>query len=444
MERKTDKELRECKKSTLDSSPSSAFLQDFSHNCYAILLAAGQGSRLAKQSQNPLPKQFYSYNSRPLWWHSLNTFSLCPFVKGIVLVVSDEYFEATNKELAIFKKDFSLPIHIVKGGVRRQDSVYNALVSLPKDCDLVLVHDTARPFLKIALISDVINTLINTPFSGVIPSLSLSDTIKEVESYTIDVHKENKDNPSLYKVLSSPLRDKLRAVQTPQAFYKDILLKAHKNLIENKLEVTDDAMALEYIHEDILCIEGDVENKKITYLEDLALIEEKKEIEYITSQGYDVHAYVKEDDKKARAFKLATVPIATKICVKAHSDGDVLLHALMDALLALINAGDIGMHFPDKDNAYDNISSAILLDKVLKLLAESEIKIHLKHIDVTLVAQEPKISPFISQIRKALSHLLSLPIERISIKSTTEEKLGFTGEVKGIKAFVLVTATREF
>ncbi len=434
-------ELEDNKKN--NSNSSETITASFSHNCYGILLAAGQGSRLSRSLSSSLPKQFYHYCDKALWWHSLNAFSLCPSISAIVIVFNEEHFDQACKEVKQYQKDFSLPLYCVKGGKRRQDSVYNALKSLPNNCDMVAIHDTARPFIKTALISKLINTLKISNSSAVIPSLPLSDTVKEISEFQNHTDNHAISDISFYKVLSSPKRENLRTVQTPQIFYTKSLLKAHENLIKNNIDVTDDAMALELINEDVFCVEGDASNKKITYVEDLALLEEKKEYEYISTQGYDVHAYVDSSDKKARAFKLATVPIPTKISIKAHSDGDVLLHALMDALLALICAGDIGMHFPDKDNTYENISSAILLDKVMQLLIESKQHIILTHIDVTLIAQEPKISPYIVQIRKALAHLLALPLEKVSIKSTTEEKLGFTGDVKGIKASVIVSAKKE-
>ncbi len=422
---------------------------NFSHNCYAVILAAGQGRRLSTKTQNSQPKQFYLFEEKPLYWHSINAFAQCPFISGIVIVFNEENYERAEKEINAFKKEFSLPIILTKGGLKRQDSVYNGLQSLPKNCDIVFIHDAARPFVKNSLISSLIKYISKSEFSAVIPSLAVSDTIKEVKGYDFENKEKNQKNSKLYTVLSTPQRDNLRAVQTPQVFCTKTLLKAHKNLIDKHITVTDDAMAIELIDGSILCIEGDSDNKKITYIEDLALINDNKNLKsinnafsYITTQGYDVHAYTTNDDIKARPFKLATVVIPTKICIKAHSDGDVLLHALMDALLALVCAGDIGQHFPDKDKTYENISSAILLDKVLKILSESQYDIELSHIDITLIAQEPKISPYIIQIRKALAHLLLLPLEKVSIKSSTEEKLGFTGELKGIKASVIVSAIK--
>lgn len=394
--------------------------------CYGILLAAGQGRRLVQEAQKP--KQYLPYKGKPLWWHSVNTFQASPQVQGLILVFDEENIEFSKIQLEEYKKDFALPVQVVCGGKRRQDSVKNALDVLPKECKYVAIHDTARPFASTALLTKAIQFLLeHKEYTGVVPSLAVSDTIKIVNNISI---------------LSTPKRENLKAVQTPQVFSKEKLIEAHNFLIENKLEVTDDAMALEHIHEKVACIDGEVSNKKITYSEDLNLLEEKKEVEYISTYGYDVHAYTNEFDSKARPFKLATIPIPSSHYIKAHSDGDVLLHALMDALLALASLGDIGTHFPDKDKEYENISSAILLDKVLALLLKEKYSYTLTHIDITLVAQEPKISPFVAQIRKNLANLLLLPLEKISVKATTEEKLGFTGELKGIKAIALVSAMR--
>ncbi len=395
---------------------------------YAIILAAGKGSRLQNNTKAILPKQFFTYQGKPLWWHCVKAFEKSPLVHALVIVFHEDNYAFAQAQVEEYRADFSLPFILVKGGDSRQESVMNALKSLPSDCSIVAIHDAARPFIKTALITQYIDVLMkNDEISGVIPSLSISDTVKSV----------NNDF-----VLSTLPRENIKTVQTPQCFYKDIILNAHNKISENQINITDDAMAIEYIGGKILCVEGDVENKKITYIDDLKLLEQEEKMQTITTFGYDVHAYVEENHPKARPFKLATVPIISKHFLKAHSDGDVLLHALIDALLSLVSAGDIGTHFPDNSKEFENISSAILLDKTLAILLDRDSSLRLIHIDCTIIAQEPKIAPHTKLIQKTLANLLSLTVEQVSIKATTEEKLGFTGELKGIKVVCVVTANK--
>ncbi len=396
---------------------------------FAIIVAAGKGRRLQSKNPDSLPKQFYKYHDKPLWWHSAQSFNNSPLIEGIIFVFHKDNLDFAKDQVEEYKNDFSVQIHCVAGGERRQDSVRNGLLALPKECKFVAIHDAARPFVTTKLITSCFEFLSkNSDFMGVVPALEVIDTIKVTENDSI---------------VSTPKRKTLRAVQTPQCFQKDIILNAHEKINMENIDVTDDASILEYYNEKVYCIEGELTNKKITHVEDLSLLQEEKMIENITCVGYDVHAYTDETNSKARPMKLGSVPIPTKICIKAHSDGDVLLHALMDGLLSLIAAGDIGKHFPDTNKEFENISSAILLDKVLEMINKHTKIIRLVHVDITIVAQEPRISPHTAQIQKNIAHMLSLPHDCVNIKATTEEKLGFTGDLKGIKATALISATRE-
>ncbi len=394
----------------------------------AIILAAGKGTRLKEeQGEYALAKQFIVYKDRPLWWHSAKAFDNCSQITEIILVFNEDERNFAKEQVENFKKEFSIPLHLAIGGKRRQDSVRNGLLKVSKKANFVAIHDSARAFVSSKLIYACINFLEeNQSFMGVVPALDLTDTIKLLDkdkiSHTLD-------------------RKSLKAVQTPQVFKKDVILQAHLDIENEEQEYTDDASILENLKLNVACIEGEKSNIKITYAKDLELLKEDKKIDFISTYGYDVHAYIDANEKKARPFVLGTIPINTKLCIKAHSDGDTLIHALIDALLSLIGAGDIGQHFPDSDAQYDNISSAILLDKVLDLLKSKPIE--LLHVDITIIAQEPKISPYTIQIKKAIAQLLSLELDMVNIKATTEEKLGFTGQVQGIKVVSLVSAKRE-
>jgi 2-C-methyl-D-erythritol 4-phosphate cytidylyltransferase/2-C-methyl-D-erythritol 2,4-cyclodiphosphate synthase len=324
---------------------------------------------------------------------------------------------------------FGLPWRIAQGGRERQDSVRNALAALPADCDAVLVHDASRPFMTANLANRLIDSL-ESGAQGVIPGVAVVDTIKKAAAGLIT---ETIDRAGLF------------AVQTPQGAMRGVLEQAHRQALQCGWSVTDDAALLERCQIPVQLIEGEPDNCKITRPEDLrmlGLLDTMPSPVPCSGLGYDVHRYAGTGEKTqpARPMRLGGVPITGAPEVLAHSDGDVLLHALMDALLGLCGQGDIGALFPDTDPALENIDSALLLDKVLHVLKEARIRI--VHVDCTLVAQVPKLSPWREQIRKNLCRLLALDPGQVNVKATTEEGLGFTGEKKGIKAFALASGLR--
>lgn len=390
---------------------------------YAVLLAAGSGNRMQLSTK----KQFLSYQNKPLWWQSFHTFYHSPFIHGIILVFpADEpcYTEAVEEaKKLIDEHNYTLPVLFCKGGALRQDSVFNALCIAPAACSHVLIHDSARPFFTASLITALVQK-IEEGQKAVIPSLPLSDTVKEF-AVTKDFSKI---------VTNSPNRNFLRSVQTPQAFSLPELITAHKLVQKEKLTITDDAMAMEELGIPVLLIDGEKSNQKITYKEDLAMLE-KTTFLPISGYGYDVHKY-----DGNRPFILGGVLLDTDIMIEAHSDGDVLIHALMDALLSCMAMGDIGKHFPDSSSEFENISSLILLDKVMELWKKSSLT--LTHADLTIICQKPKISPYTEQIKKNICRLLGLSENQVNVKATTEEGLGFTGNLQGIKAAALVSAVK--
>ena len=393
------------------------------NECWGVILAAGQGSRMAAATGGEA-KQFLRWQGAPLWWRSALAMAASPRIHGLVFVFPAERRAEAEKELLELDRAHSLGVRLLtaEGGARRQDSVRNGLDALPENCARVLIHDSARPFLTTALVSRLAAALDNKPgLCGVIPGTAVTDTIKEVDDEGI--------------VTATPPRALLRAVQTPQAFPLEELRMAHRRAEEEGWDVTDDASLMERCELPVLVIEGDADNIKITNPQDLSMLSENKPLLPCCGYGYDVHAYGGD-----RPLMLGGITIGGEFLIKAHSDGDVLLHALMDAILGTFAGGDIGHLFPDNDPKYDGISSVVLLDHVLKLAAEAGVR--LVHADLTVIAQKPKLAPHAEAIRRNVARLLDLPLDHVGFKATTEEKLGFTGELKGLKAVALVSAVR--
>ncbi len=394
------------------------------NECWGIILAAGQGRRLLSAT-NGEAKQFLHLEGDPLWWRAAENIAASPLVHGLVIVFPAEKRPDAENDLAALLKRNSLGVPIVTatGGERRQDSVLNGMKALPPSCEIILVHDSARPFASTSLTTRVVLALEeNGQISGVIPGVAVTDTIKKADGEGI--------------CLETPDRASLRAVQTPQAFWRPELENAHAWAAEHGMEGTDDAMLLEACGKKILIVEGEENNIKITRPSDLRLLSPASAPVPCCGYGYDVHAYGGN-----RPLRLGGILIGGDLMVSAHSDGDVLLHALTDAILGCFGGGDIGRLFPDSDPLLDNVSSVAMLDHVLGLAAEAGIKI--VHADLTVIAQAPKLAPFAEQIRTNAARLLSLSPCHVGFKATTEEHLGFTGELKGIKAVALVSALRE-
>lgn len=387
-------------------------------NAWAIVLAAGSGSRMADAGLAER-KQFLPLGGRPLYWASARTLARVPRLKGLVLVFPPSELAARCAELddILAAEPLGAPCRSVAGGERRQDSVAAALAALPRDCAAVLVHDAARPFASAGLASRLLDAL-EAGEEAVIPGVPLKDTVKRVAGG---------------RVAGTPPRAELVAVQTPQAFRLSLLREAHAAAAREGWDVTDDAMLAERLGRPVAVVPGEEDNVKITTPEDLRLLAGANPAPLpCAGWGYDVHKY-----GPGRPMKLGGVPIPGGPEVVAHSDGDVLLHAVTDAVLGCLGAGDIGAHFPDTDPANAGLESAIFLNEAM-LLADKAGLI-LTHADVTVIAQVPKLAPHRDQIRDSLARLLRLSVARVNVKFTTEEGLGFTGQKLGIKAAACVS-----
>lgn len=390
-------------------------------NTWAIILAAGQSSRLAKSGLLQ-KKQFLEYQGIPLFWHSVLTFSRSSRISGIVIAFPPEEFSQCMNMVESLKqkKHPGIPVACTKGGDLRQDSVFNGLMALPDECDFVMVHDAARPFFRAGLVHELIEGL-GPGDGGIIPVIPCRDTVKMVRGN---------------EVLSTLIRDEIALVQTPQLFPGKILLNSHLRARQENFLVTDDASMVEKSGFTVKTVPGREDNIKITTREDLKMLESNSDSVYpCTGLGYDVHRY-----GGPRPMVLGGIPIPGGPGVYAHSDGDVLIHALVDAILGCMGKGDIGDLFPDSEDRFEGLSSTVFLSEVL-LMARQE-NLELKHIDVTVIAQVPRISPFKAQIKSSLAGLTGLEPRQVNVKATTEEKLGFTGSKQGIKAMAMVTAIK--
>lgn len=305
--------------------------------------------------------------------------------------------------------DIGISYLLVAGGKTRQESIHNAVLMAKED--IIIIHDGARPFLSRELILRSLEDAYR--YGSSVACVPAKDTIRYC------------DSESSY----CPKRENLYTVQTPQSFSRRLYLYAAGMAEES---FTDDAQLLDSIGIKPHLTKGEYSNIKITTPEDLMYLKNYSQEELRVGHGYDVHRLV-----KGRELILGGVKIPYEKGLLGHSDADVLLHALMDALLGAAALGDIGKHFPDSDPSYSGISSMTLLEKVYDLLALAGYKP--SNADITVIAQEPKLAGYIQKMRDNISLALGLDRDRISVKATTEEGLGFTGNKEGIAAHAVVT-----
>jgi len=376
-----------------------------------IILAAGSGSRLG----GTVPKQYQSLDDEPLLCHSVRTFLHCDEIATCIVVVPRGDIEQARRHLG----ELADKVTLIEGGVSRQQSASFGLRAL-RDLapDYVHIHDGARPFVTAALLNDL--TARVTPENGVIPALDMVDTLKKADT----------DG----KIVATLDRQGLIQVQTPQCFPFTSILAAHEQAaFEGKDNFTDDSSVAEWYGLTMQFMRGDVDNIKITHGEDLEranrLLLMRKPFfpDLRTGNGYDVHVLEAGD-----GVTLCGVTLPCPYRLSGHSDGDVALHALTDALLATIGAGDIGSHFPPSEEKWRGAASDIFVRHALNLVRARDGR--LANIDITLIAEIPKIAPHRVNMVAHLASLLDVDKERVSVKATTNECLGFIGRREGIAA----------
>lgn len=386
----------------------------------AVIVAAGRGLRAGEG----LPKQYRPLGGRTLISRTLDIFLGHPGIAFVQPVISPEdctlFEDAAGRELAASAK-LRAP---VPGGATRQDSVRAGLEALARvggGPELVLVHDAARPFADQALIDRAIATGRRT--GAGVPGIPLTDTVTIV----------GEDGA----VLDTPPRDRLRSVQTPQAFDFRRLLAAHRKAAARGLtSFTDDGALAEWAGLKVTVFEGDPANGKLTRPEDFTEAERRLQggATYLArvGMGFDVHAFAAGDH-----VWLGGVRIPADRGVTAHSDGDVVLHALTDALLGAIAEGDIGVHFPPSDPQWQGASSdRFLADAARRVRARGGL---VDHLDVTLLCERPRIGPHRDAIRARIAEIAAVPVSAVAIKATTTEGLGFVGRSEGLAAQAVVT-----
>lgn len=377
-----------------------------------VIVAAGRGAR-AGQADGP--KQYQRIGDRPVLAHTLEKFLSHPQVGPVVVVIHPDDSELFERATGAASKR----VLAVPGGTSRQDSVRLGLLALEEHAPAkVLVHDAARPFVDAALIDRTIDGIGDR--QGALPALPVADTLK----------RESADG----MIKETVPRAGLHAAQTPQGFPYRLLLEAHRKA--NRLgltEFTDDAAIAEWANIPVKIVMGSPDNVKLTWARDIAMADERfsgalpRFPDIRTGNGYDVHSFEAGDH-----VTLCGVAIPHSQKLSGHSDADVGLHALTDALLATCGAGDIGTHFPPSDPQWKGAASKIFVEHAARLVRERGGRI--ANADITLICEAPRVGPHRDAMTAALAAMLGIAPERISVKATTNEKLGFVGRREGIAA----------
>ena len=374
----------------------------------AVVLAAGSSSRMG------FDKLGFDLGGETVLGRSLRAFDACPRIGEIVLVTGRDTALA-GREAARCRK----PVRLVQGGDTRVESARRGVEAAGGE--LVAIHDAARPFVSQAVIEAALQGA--AQWGAAAPAVPLKDTVKR------GTPGDGRTVPASCLVDVTPDRSSLYAVQTPQCFDRDTYLRVSGQLDPERARmVTDDASLFELAGLPVRLTAGDYANYKITTREDLpgGGIQQGENAMRI-GHGYDVHRLV-----EGRPLILGGVNVPFEKGLLGHSDADVLAHAVMDAVLGAAALGDIGQHFPDSDPAYAGADSLALARHVAGLLRQAGWRVG--NIDATILCQRPKLAPHIPAMRRNLAEAFGLPADRVSVKATTEEHLGFTGEGLGIAA----------
>ncbi len=399
-------------------------------NLIAIIPAAGIGKRLGKGTN----KAFVQIAGVPILVHCLKMLEDTSIIKKAVIAIAPNEIEDAVRMLRKFQKQYfpSIVFTVVPGGNERQDSVANALAAIPEDEGYVAIHDAARPFAGKEVFLRVLKAA--EKCGAAVAAVPAKDTIKMAGETG--------------EVLATPDRGLLYAVQTPQIFEIGLLKKAYANLREHPAKVTDDASVVELLGQKVVIAMGCYENVKITTPEDLIFAEyfltEQEGImktdnlrisQFRTGMGFDVHKL-----EQGRRLILCGVDVPYEKGLLGHSDADVALHALMDAMLGGAALGDIGRYFPDTDEHFKGADSAELTKQVARMLEVEGWQIN--NVDITIIAERPKLAEYITAMQSNVAQMLEISADCVNIKATTTEKLGFTGRGEGIAAMAVASLVK--
>ncbi|MDA0801240.1 MAG: 2-C-methyl-D-erythritol 2,4-cyclodiphosphate synthase [Proteobacteria bacterium] len=452
--------------------------QSGSNSCAAIIVAAGFGVRAAsiskftarqdspfrhdnfkpdnfglKNFENDLPKQFWQLGDKPVIAHAFDYFHHHPAIAAIILVVAEPFIPYMADILPETQK----PVHLVAGGATRQDSVHAGLTALAglKNCqniDYVAIHDAARPLIPADLLDNLIAAIGNNyddklknKIIGAVPVLPLADSIKTIDRNNSDNNPTNSRGLISDGLITGGIdRSQLAAAQTPQLFRRDVITKLHDDFA-GKGGFTDDCSLAEAAGFKITMVAGAKQLMKLTDADDFAMLshlvavdnaaqeyQQQTDVNSMTETrfgtGFDVHKFSDE----AGSIWLGGIKLDSDRRMLAHSDGDVGLHALCDAIFGALADGDIGAHFPASDPQWQNADSTIFLDFATKrVLARGG---RILNLDLTFICETPKIGPHRDAIRHRIAEICGISIDRVSVKATTSEGLGFTGRGEGIAA----------
>lgn len=379
---------------------------------FVVIVAAGSGSRAG----GDIPKQYRTIAGKAVLRHTTEKFLSCPGLAGIRVVINPEHRALYDEAVG----NLPLPAPIA-GGITRKDSVFNGLLSFSdlKPLDTVLIHDAARPFVD----HDDIHRLVAA--------------IQDYEAATLAVPVADSLRHANERALDFVDRAGLWAIQTPQAFRYGTIMESHNKAGQNG-QWTDDSGLATAAGFDVAIVSGKRQNFKITSSDDIEIadiyMKGLNNMRTRTGTGFDVHAFT---DVAGGPVRLCGVDVPHSHRLYGHSDADVGLHALTDALLGAVAAGDIGRLFPPTDPQWKGADSALFLQRAAEIVAEKGGKI--VNIDVTLICEAPKITPYAPEMVKKVAEICGIAPDQVNIKATTTERLGFTGRSEGIAAQAAVS-----
>jgi 2-C-methyl-D-erythritol 4-phosphate cytidylyltransferase / 2-C-methyl-D-erythritol 2,4-cyclodiphosphate synthase len=390
------------------------------HTIAAVVAAGGTGIRM----DSAVPKQFLELAGKPIVFYSLEKIQAVEGVCRIVLVLPEQHLEVARDLL--FRQSWKVPLDLVAGGPVRQESVWLGLEKTPADASLILVHDAVRPLCDVETMERVAAAAWET--GAAVPAIPASDTIQRVSRRG--------------RVLATPPREELYAIQTPQGFRTEILRSALRQARESGFVGTDESSAVRRAGHPVVVVAGSPLNIKVTRPADLALAEillktqsgqqpqdcvEVRNPLIRIGHGIDYHRLA-----AGRRLVLGGVDIPFEFGLEGHSDADALTHAVCDALLGAAALGDIGKHFPDTDPANRNRPSLEFLRAIAALVGGAGWTV--QNVDATILAQKPKLAPFMECMRWNIAECLGVPVQDVSVKATTTEGLNAEGRGEGMSA----------